>query len=201
MFLISSGVLEFSYDKDFCNVGVCIPIIAFDGVLSKSLESSSKGSKISLLEILGWVSDIFIEGLAIVKATSFSFYKTNQNVEQLFLLNITFWVISCSITSSIRSLCILCTGARFKILYRVSIRTLHFWWIWSLAFKIFLQKKWSRWKWYRGVKEPTSSAPLWFVNVRERKPRERKKMKLSAKIVNDFRLFSLKSRLKYFTGF
>ena len=73
MFLISSSILEFSYDKDFCNVGICIPIVAFDGVLSKSLVSSSEGSKIPLSEILGWVSDIFIEGLAIVKGTSFSF--------------------------------------------------------------------------------------------------------------------------------
>ena len=48
-------------------------IIVFE-VLSKSLGSSSEGSKISLSEVIGdWVLDIFIEGLAFRRGTSFSF--------------------------------------------------------------------------------------------------------------------------------
>ena len=42
-------------------------------VLPKSLGSTSEGSKISLSQALGWVSDISIEGLAVGKETSFSF--------------------------------------------------------------------------------------------------------------------------------
>ena len=38
---------------------------------------------------------------------------------------------------------------------------------------------WSEWEWYWGVKEmlPLSPAVLWFVNVRERKPTQKKKEK------------------------
>ena len=37
---------------------------AFKGVFSKSLDSSPEVSKISLSEVLGWVSDISVEGLS-----------------------------------------------------------------------------------------------------------------------------------------
>ena len=48
-------------------------IIVF-GVLSKSLGSSSEGSKISLSEAKeSWVLDISIEGLAFGEGNSFSF--------------------------------------------------------------------------------------------------------------------------------
>ena len=48
-------------------------IIVFE-VLSKSLGSSSEGSKILLSEVIGdWVLDISIEGLAFGRGTSFSF--------------------------------------------------------------------------------------------------------------------------------
>ena len=53
IFLISCGAPKFSYDKDFCNVGICISITLFEESLSKSLASSSEGSKISLSEGLG----------------------------------------------------------------------------------------------------------------------------------------------------
>ena len=47
-------------------------IIVFE-VLSKSVGSSSEGSKISLSEVIeDWVSDISIEGLAFGRRTSFS---------------------------------------------------------------------------------------------------------------------------------
>ena len=46
IFLISCDVPKFSDDKDSCNVGVYISIIALEGVLLKSLESSSKGFNI-----------------------------------------------------------------------------------------------------------------------------------------------------------
>ena len=60
-------------------------IIVFE-VLSKSLGSSSEGSKLSLSEVIGdWVLDISIEGLAFGRGTSFLlFYKTNDNLEQFF---------------------------------------------------------------------------------------------------------------------
>ena len=55
LFLISCDVPKFSDHVDFCNVGICIPMIALEGVLSKCLESS-KGFNISLSEVFGWVS-------------------------------------------------------------------------------------------------------------------------------------------------
>ena len=68
------GVSTFSDDKEFCNIGVCVSITVFEGVLSKYLDSSSKeGSKISLSEVLGWFSDIFIKEVAEVIGASFSF--------------------------------------------------------------------------------------------------------------------------------
>ena len=53
IFLISCVVSKFSNDQDFC-----ISMIAFEGVLLKSLDSSSTGSKISLSEVFvfGWAS-------------------------------------------------------------------------------------------------------------------------------------------------
>ena len=55
------------------SVRVCISVIVFE-VLSKSLGSSSEGSKISLSEVIGgWVVDISPEALAFGKGTSFSF--------------------------------------------------------------------------------------------------------------------------------
>lgn len=53
LFLISCDVPKFSDHVDFCNVGICIPMIALEGVLSKSLESSSKGFNNSLSEGFG----------------------------------------------------------------------------------------------------------------------------------------------------
>ena len=71
--MISCGVPKFSYDKDFCIVGVCISISVFEN-LPKSLGSSSEVSKIPLSEVIGgWVLDISIEGLAFGKGASFSF--------------------------------------------------------------------------------------------------------------------------------
>ena len=73
MFLISCGVSKFPDNKEFCSVRVCISIIAFEGVLSISLNLCSKCSGISLLEILGWVLDISLTVLADCIETSFSF--------------------------------------------------------------------------------------------------------------------------------
>ena len=58
---------------DFRNVGVWISVIAFEGVLSKSEDSPSKGFNISLLEVLGWVASISIKGLVVGLETFFSF--------------------------------------------------------------------------------------------------------------------------------
>ena len=54
---MSCGVPKFLYDKDFCNVGVCMSIIVFE-VLSKSL----------------------VEGLLFHLV-----YKTNHDLEQFFV--------------------------------------------------------------------------------------------------------------------
>ena len=44
---------KFSDDKNLCNVRVYISKTEFEGVLSKSIDSSCKGSKILLSEVLG----------------------------------------------------------------------------------------------------------------------------------------------------
>ena len=76
---------KFSDDKNLCNVRVYISKTEFEGVLSKSIDSSSKGSKILLSEVLGWVSDISVKVLADVIRTSFHLvHETNQYLEQLF---------------------------------------------------------------------------------------------------------------------
>ena len=105
IFIISCAVPKFLYDKDFCNVGVLISIIVFEAVLPKTPGSSSEGSEISFSEVLGCTLDISIEGLAVGKGTYFSF-KQIKTFDS-FLLNMTFWVISPSITSSASSLFIL----------------------------------------------------------------------------------------------
>ena len=54
----------------------CISIIALEGVLAKSLDSSSKGL---LSEVLGWVSNISIKGMAAsIGFLSFSFSLLNE---------------------------------------------------------------------------------------------------------------------------
>ena len=57
----------------------CISIIALEGVLAKSLDSSSKGTKTLLSDVLGWVSNISIKGMAAsIGFLSFSFSLLNE---------------------------------------------------------------------------------------------------------------------------
>ena len=48
-------------------------------------------------------------------------YETNQSAEQFLTLNMTFWIISSCITSSVRSLCILVTQVRAMKSYLESV--------------------------------------------------------------------------------
>ena len=132
IFLISCDVPKFSDDKDSCNVGVYISIIALEGVLLKSLESSLKVLIFIIQSI--WLS-FFFPRIWSIASNIFGFSVTN--LLNMFLSPSSDAILSFSnVEFTHYILYINWNLLNFEVSVRFLVVVNWSWWKWSVKFRI-----------------------------------------------------------------